>query len=164
MVGWIPCSRRLLLRTKRETNEKGKRMNIKLHKIYRTLAVAFTLCMATVPSQLLADGVAELDLSGTWHLVKSDDAKISCPIAVPGGVHSALLKAKIIEDSFWGRNETNNLWVGKSSWIVSRKFEVDGDLLAKTALRSRTASKSTIRRSGGRTERASRSSTPTRWT
>ena len=73
----------------------------------------------------------ELDLSGTWSLAKADDAKVSCPIAVPGGVHSALLKAKLIKDSFWGRNEMNNLWVGKSSWIVSRKFEASGDLLAK---------------------------------
>ena len=51
--------------------------------------------------------------------------------AVPGGVHSALLKAKLIEDSFWGRNETNNLWVGKSCWIVSRTFEANAALLAK---------------------------------
>ena len=90
-----------------------------------------TLAMAALTIAAMGMPAAELDLSGTWHLVKADDAKISCPIAVPGGVHSALLKAKIIEDSFWGRNETKNLWVGKSSWIVSRKFEVNGDFLAK---------------------------------
>ena len=94
------------------------------------IAAAICACMASADAKLQS-GSAELDLSGTWHLAKADDAKVSCPIAVPGGVHSALLKAKLIEDSFWGRNETNNLWVGKSSWIVSRKFEVNGDFLAK---------------------------------
>ena len=79
----------------------------------------------------LQAGPMELDLSGTWRLAKANDTRVSCPIAVPGGVHSALLKAKLIEDSFWGRNETNNLWVGKSCWIVSRTFEANGDLLAK---------------------------------
>ena len=94
------------------------------------IAAAICACMASADAKLQS-GSAELDLSGTWHLAKADDAKVSCPIAVPGGVHSALLKAKLIEDSFWGRNETNNLWVGKSSWMVSRKFKVNGDFLAK---------------------------------
>ena len=96
-----------------------------------TIRKTTTLAMAALTIVAMEMPAAELDLSGTWHLVKADDAKISCPIAVPGGVHSALLKAKLIKDSFWGRNERNNLWVGKSNWIVSRKFEVNGDFLAK---------------------------------
>ena len=74
---------------------------------------------------------AELDLAGTWKLVKADDAKVSCPIAVPGGVHTALLKAGLMKDAFWGQNEKYMQWVGKSDWNISREFEVSKDFLAK---------------------------------
>ena len=74
---------------------------------------------------------AELDLAGTWKLVKADDAKVSCPIAVPGGVHTALLKAGLMKDAFWGQNEKDMQWVGKSDWNISREFEVSKDFLAK---------------------------------
>jgi len=74
---------------------------------------------------------AELDLAGTWKLVKADDAKVSCPIVVPGGVHTALLKAGLMKDAFWGQNEKDMQWVGKSDWNISREFEVSKDLLAK---------------------------------
>ena len=73
----------------------------------------------------------ELDLAGTWKLVKADDAKVSCPIAVPGGVHTALLKAGLMKDAFWGQNEKDMQWVGKSDWNISREFDVSADLLAK---------------------------------
>ena len=73
----------------------------------------------------------ELDLAGTWKLVKADDAKVSCPIAVPGGVHTALLKAGLMKDAFWGQNEKDMQWVGKSDWNISREFEVSKDFLAK---------------------------------
>ena len=36
---------------------------------------------------------AEIDLAGTWRLERTDDKSVACEIAVPGGVHSALLKA-----------------------------------------------------------------------
>ena len=74
---------------------------------------------------------AELDLAGTWKLVKADDAKVTCPIAVPGGVHTALLKAGLMKDAFWGQNEKDMQWVGKSDWNISREFEVSKDFLAK---------------------------------
>ena len=73
----------------------------------------------------------ELDLAGTWKLVKADDAKVSCPIAVPGGVHTALLKAGLMKDAFWGQNEKDMQWVGKSDWNISREFEVSKEFLAK---------------------------------
>ncbi len=73
----------------------------------------------------------DLDLAGTWKLVKADDAKVSCPIAVPGGVHTALLKAGLMKDAFWGQNEKDMQWVGKSDWNISREFEVSKEFLAK---------------------------------
>ena len=90
--------------------------------------ILFSFIAAVVSSVALS---AELDLAGTWKLVKADDAKVSCPIAVPGGVHTALLKAGLMKDAFWGQNEKDMQWVGKSDWNISREFDVSADLLAK---------------------------------
>ena len=87
----------------------------------------------SLPAIMLASAAfaAELDLSGVWKLEKADDDRIGCPIAVPGGIHSALQKAGVIVDPFWGRNEEQIQWVGQSDWNVSRTFDLSGDLLAK---------------------------------
>ena len=90
--------------------------------------ILFSFIAAVVSSVALS---AELDLAGTWKLVKADDAKVSCPIAVPGGVHTALLKAGLMKDAFWGQNEKDMQWVGKSDWNIFREFEVSKDFLAK---------------------------------
>ena len=90
--------------------------------------ILFSFIAAVVSSVAFS---AELDLAGTWKLVKADDAKVSCPIAVPGGVHTALLKAGLMKDAFWGQNEKDMQWVGKSDWNISREFEVSKDFLAK---------------------------------
>ena len=90
--------------------------------------ILFSFIAAVVSSVAFS---AELDLAGTWKLVKADDAKVTCPIAVPGGVHTALLKAGLMKDAFWGQNEKDMQWVGKSDWNISREFEVSKDFLAK---------------------------------
>ena len=90
--------------------------------------ILFSFIAAVVSSVAFS---AEFDLAGTWKLVKADDAKVSCPIAVPGGVHTALLKAGLMKDAFRGQNEKDMQWVGKSDWNISREFEVSKDFLAK---------------------------------
>ena len=77
---------------------------------------------------------AEIDLAGTWRLERADDKSVACEIAVPGGVHSALLKAGPMPDPFWGRNELEIQEIGRKEWIVSRSFEVGDELLAKKAI------------------------------
>ena len=73
----------------------------------------------------------ELDLAGVWRLEKAGDPAVSCPIAVPGGVHSALLKAGLVEDAFAGCNEKNIQWVGRSDWNISREFSVTPGFTAR---------------------------------
>ena len=70
---------------------------------------------------------AEIDLSGDWRLsgMNESGTAIECPIAVPGGVHHALYKANLIENPFWGCNETNVQWVAHRDWTISRAFDVD---------------------------------------
>ena len=74
---------------------------------------------------------AEIDLSGTWKLAKTDDPSVTCPMTVPGDTHSALLAAKLMPDPYWGCNETNVQWAGRADWTVSRTFSVSPELLAK---------------------------------
>ncbi len=69
----------------------------------------------------------EIDLSGTWRV---SDGVNDVEAAVPGGVHDALLKARIIEDVYWGANETNALWVGRRDWTFCRRFNVPTGFLA----------------------------------
>ena len=93
-------------------------MREKLAKIGAFVAVA---------GMVLTGPAVELDLAGDWTLSGSNEvgAAISCPIAVPGDVHSALFKAKLMPDPFWGCNETNVQWVGRREWLISRRFWVD---------------------------------------
>ena len=79
---------------------------------------------------------SELSLSGEWTLSGSNDvgAVVSCPIAVPGDVHSALFKAKLIPDPFWGCNETNVQWVGRHDWTVRRSFQASPELMGKKSV------------------------------
>ena len=72
----------------------------------------------------------EMSLAGQWSLVQADDAAVTCPIKVPGGVHSALFAAGKMKNPYWGRNELETQWVGRKDWIVSRRFNVPGSMLA----------------------------------
>lgn len=56
-----------------------------------------------------------LDLSGLWNVKDVNNEKTSTICWVPGGVHSALLKAGMISDIFYGTHEVENLWVGKTT-------------------------------------------------
>ena len=98
-------------------------------KIRVGLLVAGALCVSAACAF-----AAEIDLSGTWRLERVDDKSVACAIAVPGGVHSALLKAGLMPDPFWGRNELKIQDVGRKDWIVSRQFEIGDELLAKKAI------------------------------
>ena len=99
----------------------------------------FLFFSAALSVAVLAD---EIDLAGEWSLIamkniqvgtyaKANDPYASpcIPATVPGGVHDALLRAGRIKDVYHGSNETNALWVGKSSWIFSRSVEIADDFL-----------------------------------
>ena len=75
---------------------------------------------------------AEIDLSGAWKLsgMNETGATVECPIAVPGDVHHALYKAKLIEDPFYGCNETNLQWIGYNDWTIAREFDVSENILS----------------------------------
>ncbi|MDA3798021.1 MAG: hypothetical protein PF692_02960 [Kiritimatiellae bacterium] len=66
-----------------------------------------------------------IDLGGSdWSLQKKGDKDIT-KATVPGCVHTDLLSAEKIEDPFYRDNELKLMWIGKSDWVYTRKFEVD---------------------------------------
>ena len=75
---------------------------------------------------------AEIDLGGEWRLegVDKSGAPVRCAAKVPGDVHSALLKAGVMPDVFYARNEEKTLWVARSDWTLSREFDADAALCA----------------------------------
>src|SRR5574344_2711565 len=73
----------------------------------------------------------EMDLAGEWSAQQEKADAKAFKYAVPGDIQSALMKAGLISDTFVGTNEVENLWLGKSDWNVSRKFDVTSELLAK---------------------------------
>ncbi len=96
------------------------------HRMLCGAAGALAMAMSAV------GGVQELDLSGEWRL-SGEDGKggaVECPATVPGDVHGALLKARLIPDPFWGCNETNVLWASRRDWTLSRTFDVPPEMLA----------------------------------
>ena len=65
---------------------------------------------------------AELDLSGTWTLTQADKPEVTCPVAVPGGIYTALYDAKLIPDPYFAQNEKLTQWPGRTDWLFSRSF------------------------------------------
>ena len=81
-----------------------------------------------------------ISLSGTWRLSPADSLAIapysrffldhkSIPCVLPGDIHSALIAQQIIPDPYWGSNENDIQWVGKSDWTLSRSFVVTKEML-----------------------------------
>jgi beta-mannosidase len=104
------------LKTEKALNGKSMKKHLMTLVFSAVAAVAFAV---------------NFDLAGTWRLEKASEPNVACPIAVPGGVHSALLKAGLMKDAFWGQNEKDMQWVGKSDWNISRDFDVGAEFLAK---------------------------------
>ena len=72
---------------------------------------------------------SNIDLSGSWQLA-TVDGEIRTSIALPGDVHTALHRAKLIADPYFGRNEEKVQWVAEREWVVERSFslsETEGD-------------------------------------
>jgi beta-mannosidase len=62
-----------------------------------------------------------IDLAGTWRL-RCANRNIEVDYAVPGDVHSALIKAGVIPDPYIGKNELLCRWVADEEWVATREF------------------------------------------
>lgn len=67
-----------------------------------------------------------IDLSGTWHL-QSADGTHKAPIKIPGDTVSALAKAGLIPEPYFGKNEYECRWVSQTDWVISHRFTLEED-------------------------------------
>ncbi len=66
-----------------------------------------------------------LDLAGGWTLSDESGAHV-IPFDLPGDGITALHKAGVIPDPYWGRNEYDVRWVSERDWTARRHFTHDG--------------------------------------
>ncbi len=65
------------------------------------------------------------DLAGVWTL--SDESGVHVvPFDLPGDGVSALHRAGVIPDPYWGRNEYDCRWISERDWLARRSFDHDG--------------------------------------
>ena len=84
------------------------------------------------PRRARTAGYSELSLAGEYQL-SSPTYRTRATIALPGDVHTALLKAREIPDPYFGANEQEVMWVNKTAWAMERTFtarpaDIDGYL------------------------------------
>ena len=58
------------------------------------------------------------DLAGLWTLSDESGAH-SVPFDLPGDGVTALHKAGVIPDPYWGRNEYDCRWVSERDWLAA---------------------------------------------
>ena len=77
----------------------------------------------------------EICLNGDWKLVAARVEENNYGIAggsdsritIPGSVQDALIDQAIVPDPYYGCNELETLFIGRSDWNISRSFELDYD-------------------------------------
>ena len=82
----------------------------------------------------LAACAAEFNLAGEWELTQADKPSVTCPIAVPGGIYTALYDAKLIPDPYFAQNEKLTQWPGRADWRFTRAFTLPEEFAAAKAV------------------------------
>ncbi len=80
-----------------------------------------------------------IDLNGTWALRAASKEAVpgslsfdQVPVSIPGDNLSALVSAGLISDPYFGRNELDLQWIGRTDWVFERQFNLE-DADAKAA-------------------------------
>jgi beta-mannosidase len=70
--------------------------------------------------------ILPIELNGEWefHYYKTDKWY---PAKVPGVIHTDLLANKLIDDPFWGNNESKLEWIENMEWQYQKTFEVNAE-------------------------------------
>ena len=83
---------------------------------------------------ILSASAAEFDLAGDWRLTEAGKPSVTCPVAVPGGIYTALYEAKLIPDPYFAQNEKLTQWPSRTEWDFERDFTLDGDFASKKSI------------------------------
>lgn len=65
-----------------------------------------------------------VDLAGQWQL-DAAEGELTCAAMVPGDAITALHRAGLIEDPYFGRNEHDLRWIAEEDWLLSRTFTLE---------------------------------------
>lgn len=65
-----------------------------------------------------------LSLTGEWSL-SDESGHFSCPIHFPTDAITALERAALIPDPYWGRNEYDLRWIAERDWTATRDETLD---------------------------------------
>jgi beta-mannosidase len=66
-----------------------------------------------------------LDLSGKWILQNRNGSIVVNEALVPGYVHTALLKANVIDDPYFRNNDEVYRWIDYDDWTYSKTFDCE---------------------------------------
>lgn len=66
-----------------------------------------------------------MDLSGEWRL-RDEGGEFDVPFALPGDGVTALHRAGVIPDPYYGQNEYDLRWISERNWIATRRFTHTG--------------------------------------
>jgi beta-mannosidase len=78
--------------------------------------------------------MTRINLNGDWLLTSEQKPEVEVTMQVPGDNYSALLKAGVINDPYWGCNEQEVQWVRECEWQISRAFELSQQQLSSEQL------------------------------
>lgn len=89
----------------------------------------FTACKKEDDKKL----VEKFPLHDNWQFRQTDEENPTWhPAVVPGTVHTDLFKNNLIPDPFYGCNERDLQWIGRSNWVYRTTFKADHKLLNKS--------------------------------
>ena len=78
--------------------------------------------------ELSAQNQVDQLLTNDWKLTNSKTGELF-PCRIPSEVHTTLFENQVIEDPFFGKNETDLQWIGDQQWDYSCTFLPDESLL-----------------------------------
>ena len=84
-----------------------------------------------------------ISLNGPWLFRKEKD-ETWLAATVPGCVHTDLLAANQIPDPYYRDNENKLKWIGETSWIYKRKFNLPAEFLQQSKILLRCKSLDTL--------------------
>lgn len=102
----------------------------------KKLKISYSICIISLflisCSENAKPLLEQISLNDGWEFCNSDsDQSIWHPANVPGTTHTDLLKNALIPDPFYGCNEKELQWIGKSDWSYRKTFQVSNDLITK---------------------------------
>ncbi|MFC5079911.1 Glycosyl hydrolases family 2, sugar binding domain [Vibrio thalassae] len=78
--------------------------------------------------------MTRINLNGDWLLTSKQKPEVEVTMPIPGDNYSALLKASVIDDPYWGCNEQEVQWVRECEWQIHRDFELTQQQLGSQQL------------------------------